>query len=159
MSWGVKTTCFKAPGVSLGGSGVSIGGVRSLRAPGYISLVITGGPDLPSHPPLGGPTPRPNAARGDDPWFAPNSEVREALAEAVEAAHGSFKILVAWNFSQPKNPRVILGKLLANKLELVGGEMVGLRCCFNWGYYITRWGQLKYFLKNFTPKIGENDPI
>ena len=24
-------TCFKAPGVSLGGSGVSIGGVRSLR--------------------------------------------------------------------------------------------------------------------------------
>ena len=31
MSWGVKTTCFKALGVSLGGSGVSIGGVRSLR--------------------------------------------------------------------------------------------------------------------------------
>ena len=31
MPWGVKTTCFKAPGVSLGGSGVSIGGVRSLR--------------------------------------------------------------------------------------------------------------------------------
>ena len=31
MSWGVKTTCFKAPGVWLGGSGVSIGGVRSLR--------------------------------------------------------------------------------------------------------------------------------
>ena len=31
MSWGVKTTCFKAPGVSLGGSGVSIGGVRILR--------------------------------------------------------------------------------------------------------------------------------
>ena len=31
MSWGVKSTCFKAPGVSLGGSGVSIGGVRSLR--------------------------------------------------------------------------------------------------------------------------------
>ena len=30
MSWGVKTTCFKARGVSLGGSGVSIGGVRSL---------------------------------------------------------------------------------------------------------------------------------
>ena len=30
MSWGVKTTCFKAPGVSLGGSGVSIGGVRIL---------------------------------------------------------------------------------------------------------------------------------
>ena len=32
MSLGVKTTCFKAPGVSLGGSGVSIGGVRSPRA-------------------------------------------------------------------------------------------------------------------------------
>ena len=31
VSWGVKTTCFKAPGVSLGGFGVSIGGVRSLR--------------------------------------------------------------------------------------------------------------------------------
>ena len=31
MSWGVKTTRFKAPGVSLGGSGVSIEGVRSLR--------------------------------------------------------------------------------------------------------------------------------
>ena len=31
MSWGVKTTCLEAPGVSLGGSGVSIGGVRSLR--------------------------------------------------------------------------------------------------------------------------------
>ena len=34
MSWGVKTTCFKAPGVSLGGSGVSIGGVWSLRVVG-----------------------------------------------------------------------------------------------------------------------------
>ena len=31
MSWGVKTTCLEAPGVSLEGSGVSIGGVRSLR--------------------------------------------------------------------------------------------------------------------------------
>ena len=31
MSWGVKTTCFKAPGVSLGGSGVSIGGVRMIK--------------------------------------------------------------------------------------------------------------------------------
>ncbi len=31
MSWGVKTTCLEAPGVSLGGSGVSIGGVGSLR--------------------------------------------------------------------------------------------------------------------------------
>ena len=31
MPWGVKPTCFKAPGVSLGGSGVSIGGVRILR--------------------------------------------------------------------------------------------------------------------------------
>ena len=31
MSCGVKTNCFKASGVSLGGSGVSIGGVRSLR--------------------------------------------------------------------------------------------------------------------------------
>ena len=31
MSWGVKITCFEAPGVSLGGSGVFIGGVRILR--------------------------------------------------------------------------------------------------------------------------------
>ena len=31
MSWGVKTICFKAQGVSLGGSGVSIGGVRIVR--------------------------------------------------------------------------------------------------------------------------------
>ena len=31
MSWGVKLMCFEAPGVSLGGSGVSIGGVRILR--------------------------------------------------------------------------------------------------------------------------------
>ena len=31
MSWGVKNTCFEAPGVSLGGSGVSIWGVRILR--------------------------------------------------------------------------------------------------------------------------------
>ena len=32
MSWGVKTTCLEALfGVSLGGFGVSIGGVRSLR--------------------------------------------------------------------------------------------------------------------------------
>ena len=30
MSWGVKKTFFEAPGVSLGGSGVSIGGVRIL---------------------------------------------------------------------------------------------------------------------------------
>ena len=35
MSWGVKTTCLEAPGVSLGGSGVSIGGVRSLRVGCY----------------------------------------------------------------------------------------------------------------------------
>ena len=35
MSWGVKTTCFKAPGVSLGGSGVSIGGVRILRVAAF----------------------------------------------------------------------------------------------------------------------------
>ena len=39
MSWGVKTTCCKAPGVSLGGSGVSIGGVRSLRE-AYISYIL-----------------------------------------------------------------------------------------------------------------------
>ena len=32
MSWAVKTTCFEALGVSLGGSGVSIGGVKILRA-------------------------------------------------------------------------------------------------------------------------------
>ena len=31
MSWGVKTTCFEAPRVSLGGSGVSIGRFRILR--------------------------------------------------------------------------------------------------------------------------------
>ena len=70
--------------------------------------------------------PRPaNAARGDDPWFAPNSEVREALAEAVEAAHGSFKILVAWDFfPNQKIAGFYLGKLLAKKLELVGGEML-----------------------------------
>ena len=40
MSWGVKTTCFKAPAVSLGGSGVSIGGVRSLRVHANGSLVL-----------------------------------------------------------------------------------------------------------------------
>ena len=31
MSWGVKNTFIEAPGVSLGGSGVSIGGVKILR--------------------------------------------------------------------------------------------------------------------------------
>ena len=31
MSWGVKTTCFEASGMSLGGSGVSIGGVKIVR--------------------------------------------------------------------------------------------------------------------------------
>ena len=31
MSWGVKNTFFETPGVSLGGSGVSIGGVKILR--------------------------------------------------------------------------------------------------------------------------------
>ncbi len=44
MSWGVKTTCFEAPGVSLGGSGVSIGGVRILREPillGTITYLFT----------------------------------------------------------------------------------------------------------------------
>ena len=35
MSWGVKTTCFEAPGVSLGGSGVSIGGVGILRVASF----------------------------------------------------------------------------------------------------------------------------
>ena len=39
MSWGVKTTCFKAPGVSLGGSGVSITGVTSLRVPNILCLL------------------------------------------------------------------------------------------------------------------------
>ena len=38
MSWGVKTACFKAPGVSLGGSGVSIGGVRILREGYFFTL-------------------------------------------------------------------------------------------------------------------------
>ena len=40
MSWGVKTTCLEAPGVSVGGSGVSIGGVGSLRV-GIISKLET----------------------------------------------------------------------------------------------------------------------
>ena len=44
MSWGVKNTCFKAPGVSLGGSGVSIGGVRILRVRWfYICLLLGSG--------------------------------------------------------------------------------------------------------------------
>ena len=38
MSWGVKTTCLEAPGVSLGGSGVSIGGVGSLRVNNFLGL-------------------------------------------------------------------------------------------------------------------------
>ena len=47
MSWGVKNTFFEAPGVSLGGSGVSIGGVKILTKnnphfrfihPSFISL-------------------------------------------------------------------------------------------------------------------------
>ena len=41
MSWGVKTTCFEAPGVSLGGSGVSIGGVKIVRA-GNITKAFVG---------------------------------------------------------------------------------------------------------------------
>ncbi len=41
MPWGVKTTCLEAPGVSLGGSGVSIGGVGSLRAFHKFSLIPT----------------------------------------------------------------------------------------------------------------------
>ena len=43
MSWGVKTTCCKALGVSLGGSGVSIGGVRSLRVVSYSNHPAIGG--------------------------------------------------------------------------------------------------------------------
>ena len=39
MSWAVKTTCFKAPGVLLGGSGVSIGGVRIPRAGDFSKIV------------------------------------------------------------------------------------------------------------------------
>ena len=35
ISWGVKTTCLEAPGVSLGGSGVSIAWVGSLREHTY----------------------------------------------------------------------------------------------------------------------------
>ena len=38
MSWGVKTTFLEAPGVSLGGSGVSIGGVRILRVVGILGI-------------------------------------------------------------------------------------------------------------------------
>ena len=40
MSWAVKATCFKAPGVSLGGSGVSIGGVRILRVCKNLTLYL-----------------------------------------------------------------------------------------------------------------------
>ena len=40
-------TCFKAPGVSLGGSGVSIGGVRILRVV-WISTVVCVSPFLPT---------------------------------------------------------------------------------------------------------------
>ena len=35
MSWGIKSTCFEAPGVSIGGPGVSIRGVR-IRALGIV---------------------------------------------------------------------------------------------------------------------------
>ena len=38
MSWGVKITCFEDPGVSLGGSGVLIGGVRILRVSFFLCL-------------------------------------------------------------------------------------------------------------------------
>ena len=37
MSWGVKNTFFEAPGLSLGGSGVSIGGVKILRARHFLT--------------------------------------------------------------------------------------------------------------------------
>ena len=37
---GVPKTCFEAPGVSLGVSGVSIGGVRILRVGGFGGLVF-----------------------------------------------------------------------------------------------------------------------
>ena len=40
MSWGVKTTCSKAPGISLGGSSVSIGRVRNLRILSKIQVFV-----------------------------------------------------------------------------------------------------------------------
>ena len=51
MSWGVKNTFFEASGVSLGGSGVSIGGVKIFRA-GTIRPHITAQPhhNLRLHP-------------------------------------------------------------------------------------------------------------
>ena len=39
MLWGVKNTFFEAPGVSLGGSGVSIGGVKILRVGVFIFYI------------------------------------------------------------------------------------------------------------------------
>ena len=38
MSWGVKDTCFEAPGVSLGGFGGSIGGVGILRVSDFLGV-------------------------------------------------------------------------------------------------------------------------
>ena len=40
MSWGVKTTFLEAPRVSLGGSGVSIGGVGSLSVMDFCPLLV-----------------------------------------------------------------------------------------------------------------------
>ena len=41
MSWGIKTTCFEVWGVSLGGSGVSKGGVKSVRAVSKMAASLT----------------------------------------------------------------------------------------------------------------------
>jgi len=41
MSWGIKTTCFEAPGVSLGGSGGSKGGVKIVRAVSKMAASLT----------------------------------------------------------------------------------------------------------------------
>ena len=48
MSWGVKNTFFEAPGVSLGGSGVSIGGVKILRQNTKKKQQVSSGPPLAS---------------------------------------------------------------------------------------------------------------
>ena len=61
-------------------------------------------------------------ALGDEAWFAVGSWVREALAEAAEVSHGSFKILVG----DPKAEiERVCGQLRAGAVLRLGGASGG----------------------------------
>ena len=93
---------------------------------------------------------------GEDPYFFATG-VSNWTSGTKAAGTSWARTSNSWNNARP-TVSTVFGSLGVEVEIGVGwwGD-VGLRCCFNRGYYITRWWQLKHFLI-FTPKIGEMIP-